>query len=89
MPHTQDGRGEGHVSLPPLPSLQQAVSPSSPPAKVKLLLGERGEIGAGAGGDWNRTASQLGGKPGSHRGFQLPCEYPNHAGVWQWWQENC
>jgi len=70
------------------PSLQHPVSASSSPAKAELRLGERGEIGAGAGG-WSRTASRLGGKPCSHRGFRLPCKYPDHAGVWQWWQENC
>lgn len=80
MPHAQDSRGEGCLSLPPTPpdgpSLQHPISASSPPAKVKLHLGEWGEIGAGAGGGWNRTTSRLEGKPGSHRGVQLPCRIP-------------
>lgn len=69
--------------------LQCPLSASSLPAKDRLHPGEWGEIRARDGGCWNQTTSWLGGKLGTHQGFQLPCEYPNPTGVWQWWQENC
>lgn len=84
-------RREGHISLlSVLLMIHPSSTPSLPTARLQKSSsqGEWGEIRAGAGGGWNRTTSQLGGKPGSHWGFQLPCGYPNHAGVWQWWQEN-
>lgn len=87
-PWVRRQRQESHFPSSCAPAgspLQHPISASSLPAKVRLHLGEWGEIRARVGGHWNQTTSRLGRKPGSHRGFQLPCEYPNRAGVWQWW----